>query len=61
MTRALIARGERVVGISRSPSPLDPDGPQQIVQDIDAPEYPQILETLPAEEGPFDACIFCLL
>ncbi|MBA3614295.1 MAG: SDR family oxidoreductase [Nitrospirales bacterium] len=59
VTRALIARGEHVVGLSRSPSPLDPDGPRHIVQDIAAPEYPQILETLLAEEGSFDACIFC--
>lgn len=59
MTCALIARGEHVVGLSRSPSPLDPVGPRHIVQDIAAPEYPQILETLLAEEGPFDACIYC--
>lgn len=59
MTRALIARGEHVVGVSRSPSPLGPDGPRHIVQDIAALEYPQVLETLLADEGPFDACIFC--
>lgn len=59
MTRALIARGEHVVGLSRSPSPLGADGPRHIVQDIAAPEYPQILEILLAEEGPFDACIYC--
>ena len=59
VTRALIARGEHVVGLSRSPSPLGADGPRHIVQDIAAPEYPQILGTLLVEEGPFDACIFC--
>ena len=59
VTRALIARGEHVVGLSRSPSPLGPDGPRHIVQDIAAPEYPQVLKNLLAEEGPFDACIFC--
>ncbi|GJL70561.1 MAG: hypothetical protein NPIRA06_31960 [Nitrospirales bacterium] len=59
VTRALVARGDQVVGISRSQSPLGPDGPRHIVQDIAAPEYPQILETLLAEEGPFDACIYC--
>ncbi|MDR4484632.1 MAG: SDR family NAD(P)-dependent oxidoreductase [Nitrospirales bacterium] len=59
VTRALIARGEHVVGLSRSPSPLGPEGPRHIVQDIASPEYPQVLETLLAEEGPVDACIFC--
>lgn len=59
VTRALLAQGDRVVGISRSPSPLGQNGPRHIVQDIAAPEYPQILKTLLAEEGPFDACIFC--
>jgi short-subunit dehydrogenase len=59
VTRALIARGELVVGLSRSSSPLGQDGPRHIVQDIAAPEYPQVLENLLAEEGPFDTCIFC--
>jgi short-subunit dehydrogenase len=59
VTRALIARGELVVGLSRSSSPLGPDGPRHVVQDIAAPEYPQVLENLLSTEGPFDACIFC--
>ena len=59
VTRALIARGEHVVGLSRSSSPLGPDGPRHVVQDIAAPEYPQVLENLLSTEGPFDACIFC--
>jgi short-subunit dehydrogenase len=59
LTRALIARGEHVVGLSRSPSPLGPNGPRHVVQDIATPEYPGVLHTLLAEEDPFDACIFC--
>jgi short-subunit dehydrogenase len=59
VTRALIARGDHIVGLSRSPSPLGPDGPPHVVQDIAAPEYPQVLENLLSTEGPFDACIFC--
>ncbi|MEX0829437.1 MAG: SDR family oxidoreductase [Nitrospirales bacterium] len=59
VTRALVAQGDRVVGISRSPSPLGQDGPRHVVQDIAAPEYPQVLENLLSREGPFDACIFC--
>ena len=59
VTRELIARGDRVCGISRSPSPLGPDGPKHIVQDISAPEYPDTLHRIIVEEGSFDACIFC--
>lgn len=59
VTRTLIARGDHIVGLSRSPSPLGLEGPPHVVQDITAPEYPQILQHLLAEKGPFDACIFC--
>jgi len=59
VTRALLAGGDLVVGISRSPSPLGPDGPRHIVQDISAPDYPETLRRIIVEEGPFDACIFC--
>ncbi len=59
LTRALIARGDQVVGISRSPSPLGPHGPRHIICDISAPEYPETLRQVISKEGPFDSCIFC--
>ena len=59
VTNALIAQGDQVVGISRSPSPLGLDGPTHVVQDISSPDYPQTLGRVVSEEGPFDACIFC--
>lgn len=59
VTTALIARGDQVVGISRSPSPLGPDGPKHVVQDISSSDYPETLGRVVSEEGPFDACIFC--
>ena len=59
VTRALVARGDEIVGISRSPSPLGPEGPKHVVQDISEPDYPEILRRLIVEEGPFDTCIFC--
>ena len=59
VTRALLARGDQVAGISRSPSPLGSNAPRHVVQDIASPEYPQVLQKLLASEGPFDACIFC--
>jgi len=59
VTRALAAQGDQVVGISRSPSPLGPEGPKHVVQDISAPNYPEKLRRIIGEEGPFDTCIFC--
>ncbi len=59
VTSALIAQGDQVVGISRSPSPLGPDGPPHIVQDISSSDYPETLARVISEEGPFDICIFC--
>lgn len=59
VTRALIAQGDQVVGISRSSSPLGPKGPRHIVQDVAAPDYPKRLHRIIVEEGPFDTCIFC--
>ena len=59
VTRALIAQGDQVLGISRSASPLGPEGPKHIVQDISSPEYPETLRRILREEGPFDSCIFC--
>jgi len=59
VTRALVARGDLVVGISRSPSPLGLDGPRHVVQDVATPDYPEILRRIIVEEGPFDTCIYC--
>lgn len=59
VTRALAAQGDQVVGISRSPSPLGPEGPKHVVQDISASDYSEILRRIIVEEGPFDTCIFC--
>ena len=59
VTRSLIAHGDRVVGISRSPSPLGDDGPKHVIHDISSPDYPEILRQTIQQEGPFDTCIFC--
>jgi len=59
VTRALVAKGDQIVGISRSSSPLGPVGPKHIVQDISDPNFPETLRRLMTEEGPFDICIFC--
>ena len=59
VTRTLAAKGETVAGISRSPSPLGPDHPHHVIQDIAAPEYTEVLQRVLDLKGPFDACIFC--
>ncbi|MDR4494845.1 MAG: SDR family NAD(P)-dependent oxidoreductase [Nitrospirales bacterium] len=59
VTKALVAQGDRVIGLSRSPSPLGPQGPHHVVQDIAAPEYEDVLHRLLLDKGPFDVCIFC--
>lgn len=59
VTRALWAQGAQVIGRSRSPSPLGSPGPHHVVQDIAAAGYETRLQSLLADKGPFDACIFC--
>jgi short-subunit dehydrogenase len=67
VTRALLARGDRVVGISRSPSPLGAAGPRHVVHDVASPLLVELLRLLIEEEGGteqgkeggFDACIYC--
>ena len=60
VTRALVTRGDRVVGISRSPSPLDPGGPKHFIHDVSAIDYPDMLGEIINNEGPFDVCIYCV-
>lgn len=59
VTRALVTRGDRVVGISRSPSPLGVAGPRHEIQDVTSPQYAELLMHLLREEDGFDACIYC--
>ncbi len=59
VTRALVARGDTVVGISRSPSPLAEKGPRHLTLDVTSPEYPAVLQRLVSKEDPIDVCIYC--
>ena len=59
VTKALVQRGDRVVGISKSPSPLGPKGPRHEIQDVTGHEYPSVLQCLLLEFGHFDAAIYC--
>ena len=59
VTQALVDRGDRVVGVSRSPSPLGASGPRHEVCDVASPAFAAVLNRLVHEAGPFDACVYC--
>ncbi len=59
MTKILVERGDRVVGVSRSRSPLSGPILRHEIQDVASPQYRKLLSRLLVEEGPFDACIYC--
>ncbi len=59
VTQALLREGHHVVGVSRSPSPLGQEGPHHIVHDVSAEDYPEKLQQVLKQEGPFDVCIYC--
>lgn len=60
VTAALAARGDRVVGISRSASPMGPEGPRHEILDVTSPQLPEVIRRLVREEGDFDVCIYCV-
>ncbi len=60
VTKVLVARGDRVVGISKSPSPLGKQGPRHIIEDVCSEHYQETLEKLLLEFGGFDVCIYCV-
>jgi short-subunit dehydrogenase len=59
VTSELVTRGDRVVGVSRSPSPLGPSGPRHEILDVTSPQLPDLIRRLVREEGGFDVCIYC--
>jgi NAD(P)-dependent dehydrogenase (short-subunit alcohol dehydrogenase family) len=59
LTRALVKNGDRVVGISRSASPLGNAGPRHEIQDVTSPHFTNLVKGLVREEGGFDACVYC--
>ena len=59
VTKKLHDLGHRIVGVSRSPSPLGDQGPRHEVLDVTSTDYPGLLHRLLAEEGPFHTCLYC--
>jgi short-subunit dehydrogenase len=59
VTKKLTERGDRVIGISRSASPLGPEGPRHEVADVTSPQYADLLRRLILEETQLAVCIYC--
>jgi len=57
VTSLLTARGDRIVGVSRSPASVEDGLISHYVQDVSAPGYFDLLTTL-VHHG-FDTCIYC--
>ncbi len=55
----LAGQGWQVMGISRSPSPLEHATYHHQVLDVQSPDYRARLAALVAQHGPFDACLYC--
>jgi len=59
MTRALLDRGWKVEGISRSASPIDDASCEQITADVRDDDFPSKLEALLESGDPVDLCLYC--
>jgi NAD(P)-dependent dehydrogenase (short-subunit alcohol dehydrogenase family) len=58
-TRALLKRGDQVVGISRRQGDLEHARYRHVVADVGENRYVEVLRSVLGESGPFGACIFC--
>jgi NAD(P)-dependent dehydrogenase (short-subunit alcohol dehydrogenase family) len=59
ITAHLVALGDRIVGISKSPSPAPGSGARHEIHDVASPLLPDLVRRLAREEGGFHACIYC--
>jgi short-subunit dehydrogenase len=58
-TRELLKRGWKIVGISRSESPIQDPYYEHIVAEVQEAEYSRTLKLALAKDEPVDVCIFC--
>jgi len=58
-TRELLKRGWRIVGISRSESPIEDPSYEHIVAEVQDSEYPLLLRSALESHDPIDLCVFC--
>lgn len=59
LTQLLLDRGYRVIGLSRSGSPLEHAAYRHSVIDVTATDYTQVLERLVADAGEIAATVYC--
>ncbi len=59
MTRRLLEQGWRVVGISRSESPIEDVPYEHVVAGVQDAEYSMVLKDALEKNGPFDLCVYC--
>jgi short-subunit dehydrogenase len=58
-TKELLKRGWKVVGISRSESPIKDPAYEHIVAKVQDNQYPVILKSVLEKGGPVDLCVYC--
>ena len=59
-TEKLLERGDEVIGLSRSPSPLTHERYQHLLLDVASPDYVAQLERLKQEKGLPDVVVYCV-
>ena len=59
LTRALLARGYQVTGISKRAAPIDHPSYQHFISDVADPEYRELLQTILADGPELRLCIYC--
>ena len=58
-TKELLKRGWKVVGISRSESPIKDPAYEHFVAEVQDDQYPVIVKSALAKGGPLDLCVYC--
>ena len=59
ITRELLKRGWKVVGISKSGSPINESPYEHVMAKVQDDEYPGRLKSVLEKGEPFDLCIYC--
>jgi short-subunit dehydrogenase len=59
LSRLLLEAGWDVAGISRSPSPVEDPSYGHVMAQVESPKYLPALESLLAQVGPPNVCVYC--
>jgi short-subunit dehydrogenase len=58
-TTELLKREWKVIGISRSESPIEDPSYEHIVADVKNDEYPELVKSVIEKAGPVEVCVYC--